>query len=68
MKRQILKLSMIALFSNALFVSCSSEQTSETTEQVEETAYYCPMKCEGDKTYDEAGACPECGMDLVEVE
>ena len=68
MKRQILKLSMIALFSSALFVSCSSEQTSETTEQVEETAYYCPMKCEGEKTYSEEGPCPVCGMDLKEVE
>ncbi len=27
--------------------------------------YYCPMKCEGEKTYAEAGSCPECGMDLV---
>ncbi len=28
--------------------------------------FYCPMHCEGDKTYDEPGACPICGMDLVE--
>lgn len=28
--------------------------------------YYCPMECEGDKTYDEPGTCPVCGMDLVE--
>lgn len=28
--------------------------------------YYCPMHCEGDKTYQEAGDCPVCGMDLVE--
>lgn len=27
--------------------------------------YYCPMHCEGDKTYDESGDCPVCGMDLV---
>ncbi len=26
--------------------------------------YYCPMLCEGDKTYDEPGDCPECGMHL----
>lgn len=26
--------------------------------------YVCPMKCEGEKTYDEAGKCPVCGMDL----
>ena len=27
--------------------------------------YYCPMHCEGDKTYDKPGNCPVCGMDLV---
>lgn len=28
--------------------------------------YYCPMHCEEDKTYDQPGDCPVCGMDLVE--
>ena len=28
--------------------------------------FYCPMHCEGDKTYDSPGDCPICGMDLVE--
>ncbi len=28
--------------------------------------FYCPMHCEGDKTYDKAGNCPVCGMDLIE--
>ncbi len=28
--------------------------------------FYCPMQCEGDKTYDQSGDCPVCGMDLVE--
>lgn len=27
--------------------------------------YYCPMHCEGDKTYSSPGNCPVCGMDLV---
>ena len=27
--------------------------------------YYCPMHCEGDKTYTQAGNCPVCGMDLL---
>ena len=26
--------------------------------------YYCPMRCEGDKTYDKPGDCPVCGMHL----
>jgi Cu2+-exporting ATPase len=28
--------------------------------------YSCPMKCEGDKTYDQPGNCPVCNMHLVE--
>ncbi len=28
--------------------------------------FYCPMHCEGDKTYNKPGNCPVCGMDLVE--
>ncbi len=28
--------------------------------------FYCPMHCEGEKTYLKAGDCPVCGMDLVE--
>lgn len=27
--------------------------------------YACPMHCEGDKTYNEPGDCPVCGMHLV---
>jgi len=30
--------------------------------------YYCPMHCEGDKTYDKPGDCPVCGMDLKKEE
>jgi len=29
------------------------------------TYWYCPMHCEGDKTYDAPGRCPVCGMFLV---
>lgn len=27
--------------------------------------FYCPMHCEGEKTYPKTGNCPKCGMDLV---
>lgn len=30
--------------------------------------YYCPMRCEGDKTYDQPGNCPVCNMHLVPVD
>ncbi|WP_435654792.1 heavy metal translocating P-type ATPase [Cellulophaga baltica] len=39
--------------------------TKKTTQQGTGT-FYCPMHCEGDKTYNEHGDCPVCGMDLVE--
>jgi len=29
--------------------------------------YYCPMYCEGEKVYDEAGDCAVCGMDLLKL-
>ncbi len=37
-------------------------------EQAELTGYICPMQCEGEKTYEETGKCPECGMDLKPVD
>lgn len=30
-------------------------------------AYICPMRCEGEKTYDHPGDCPICGMHMTEV-
>lgn len=32
---------------------------------IKSAVYYCPMHCEGEKTYDKPGSCPVCGMDLV---
>ena len=34
-------------------------------EEIKGAVYYCPMHCEGDKTYTKTGDCPVCGMDLV---
>ncbi|QGY45850.1 heavy metal translocating P-type ATPase [Maribellus comscasis] len=33
-----------------------------------EGVYYCPMHCEGDKTYGQPGDCPVCGMHLIKEE
>ncbi len=41
--------------------SCSNSAKTEAA------VYQCPMKCEGEKTYDKAGNCAVCGMALVEV-
>ena len=40
---------------------------SETLTKKAEAEYYCPMRCEGDKTYPEPGDCPVCGMHLIEA-
>jgi len=34
----------------------------------EKEAFRCPMKCEGEKTYDSPGNCPVCNMKLVQVQ
>ena len=43
------------------------ERPSQKQKEKGNGTYYCPMRCEGDKTYAEPGACPVCGMDLVEA-
>ncbi|MDF1672937.1 MAG: heavy metal-binding domain-containing protein [Vicingaceae bacterium] len=68
MKKNIIRISVIALILNVGLVSCSSDGASDSTEQVAETIYYCPMECEGEKTYNEPGSCAVCGMDLIEKE
>ncbi|MCF8459698.1 MAG: hypothetical protein K9G46_03155 [Flavobacteriales bacterium] len=56
------------------FFGIANIQAQEKTEhdhakmEASEATYDCPMKCEGDKVYKEAGACPECGMDLTKHE
>ena len=37
------------------------------SDEIVEATYQCPMKCEGDKTYDKEGNCPVCKMALKEV-
>ena len=82
MKKQIIALSVLLVIT-LIMTSCGSKSgtpptTTSTTEQMAvDTAgaskpvaavYQCPMKCEGEKTYDQAGKCPKCGMDLKELE
>lgn len=45
--------------------ACKNDTSKKETEVI---AYQCPMQCEGDKTYDDAGSCPICNMDLKAVE
>ncbi|MGY3054728.1 heavy metal translocating P-type ATPase [Pedobacter sp. UYEF25] len=45
----------------------SEKSKSHLTEKNGSGVFYCPMHCEGEKTYDKAGDCPVCGMDLVQA-
>ncbi len=40
-------------------------QQKEIPEEAKTGKYYCPMRCEGEKMYNQPGDCPVCGMDLV---
>ena len=76
--KKVIGILVVTLIS--VIISCKENKEQETMQmdshdghhhsKTEEIAsvYYCPMKCEGDKTYDKAGECPKCGMDLVVVE
>ena len=51
------------------FAKAKNKNSKEATAAAESKGtgtFYCPMHCEDDKTYDEPGDCPVCGMDLVE--
>lgn len=45
------------LFTTMTISSCGGAESKSEV-------YQCPMKCEGEKTFTEAGKCPECKMDL----
>jgi hypothetical protein len=71
MKTKILMLSLcLAAFSLTFSGCCSGEKKNENkeTKAIAQAGYKCPMKCEGEKTYDKPGKCPKCGMDLEKLE
>lgn len=43
----------------------SKGHAHDASQVAEGEQYYCPMLCEGDRTYPEPGDCPVCGMHLV---
>jgi Cu2+-exporting ATPase len=43
------------------------KENAETTAAKADTAWICPMRCEGDKTYATQVNCPECGMALADA-
>ena len=74
MKKVILM--MAFAIATVTVVSCDKKAKTETTteheghdhkaEDTKQLAYVCSMHCEKGKTYDKAGKCPVCEMDLVE--
>lgn len=59
-------LSILFMGAVLLSLSCKDQKKASSIENTETAAaYYCPMHCEGEKTYTEEGSCPVCKMDLV---
>ena len=68
MKKNILWVALATALAFS-FSACNNSSEKASTGQSSATeAYQCPMKCEGDKTYNKPGQCPKCNMDLVKVE
>jgi len=68
MKQFRIILSMvIAVFSFTAVNAQSAKAKTDSVAVVDTVVYQCPMKCEGNKTYDKAGKCPKCGMNLKAV-
>lgn len=71
--QKILGLGLFLLTATLTVSSCNSPQGSDgeatqvETQEQHAQVFSCPMKCEGDKTYAQAGTCPECKMDLEAV-
>jgi P-type Cu+ transporter len=59
--------SIPTLSNDSTSTSCCSHHKSSEKEAITipKGRYYCPMHCEGDKSYDKPGDCPVCGMHLV---
>lgn len=76
MKRKFSKLAFILIaLPLTTFLACSNEKANHVHHESHEShdtpinnKYACPMKCEGEKTYDHPGQCPVCKMKLQPAE
>ena len=81
MKKSIILFAAIFSFA-VLFTACKETKKEEVKEEVKvesheghdheegemsSSVYQCPMDCEKGKTYEVAGSCPVCEMDLVAI-
>lgn len=60
--KSIFKSSSLVILLIGFFWTVSCKETKK------QTAYQCPMQCQGDTTYDAPGKCPVCEMDLEPIE
>ena len=60
----ILLMAMAIVCFTSVNAQSSKTKVKEGNVAVADTVYYCPMKCEGEKTYKKAGKCPVCNMAL----
>ncbi|MGE5317050.1 MAG: copper-transporting P-type ATPase [Chloroflexota bacterium] len=58
----------INIVNNGNYNAVKAVTVNEQEKPVGGDRYYCPMRCEGDKTYDQPGDCPVCGMHLKKEE
>jgi hypothetical protein len=63
MKRLVMLIGLVF----ALVACNNAAEESHSQEEIAKTEFVCPMECEGDKSYSEAGECPVCKMELQEV-
>ncbi|NUM31520.1 MAG: hypothetical protein HUU47_04260 [Bacteroidetes bacterium] len=58
----------IKIYTSAIIIAFAFTMASCGSSSAKEEIYQCPMKCEGEKTYNKPGTCPVCEMDLEVVE
>jgi protein SCO1/2 len=61
---KIYKLLLSVFMAAVTFTACNTK-VSDTNDNI---LYQCPMKCEGEKTFNESGSCTICKMDLKALE
>lgn len=69
MKKNLLRVALATALIFSLFACNSSNNHKSSSEHsTDAPVYQCPMKCEGEKTYDKPTKCTVCNMNLEKVE
>ena len=58
---------ILLAFCLATTAGAQTKKSNAKSAKQASAAFVCPMKCEGEKTYNKAGDCPVCGMHLSAV-